>query len=355
MDHEPLWARHHVAVDGLEVEVFTQPAVNLALVHNRVPLVQAVTVRNAGEQPQLDVTVTVSLHGQGAELSDPWSRTFEGELAPGEEFSWSDLGTVHPSYEHPAGLNESHPATLRVVASRTWGDDAELAVPIDVLAANEWLNAPIFYSSLAAFAQPNTRAVGAVLDAASDILREETKDASLGGYQKGPERAAQIAAAIYAALHRRGVRYIDPPASFEDTGQRFRTTAQVSDERFGACINLAVTYAACFEQAGLAKAAQAPRYLPRFGRISRDSAASHHPKLSHDEVIAKVQTDGGAEQRPRDASTVRPSSAEPTLATIVRQAQVTAACSPRGGAGLDRCAGRGGRRAFRAGRQAGCR
>lgn len=251
MDHEPLWARHHVAVDGLEVEVFTQPAVNLALVHNRVPLVQAVTVRNAGEGPQLDVTVTVSLHGQGMDLTVPWTRTFEGELAPGQEFSWSDLGTVHPGHEHLAGLNESHPATLRVVASRTWGDDAELAVPIDVLAHNEWFNAPIFYSSLAAFVQPNTRAVGAVLDAASDILRKETKDASLQGYQQGPERAALIAAAIYAALHRRGIRYIDPPASFEQTGQKVRTTAQVLDERFGTCVDLAVAYAACLEQAGL--------------------------------------------------------------------------------------------------------
>ncbi|WP_210492100.1 DUF4011 domain-containing protein [Patulibacter sp. SYSU D01012] len=251
MDHEPLWARHHVVRDGLEVEVFTQPAVNLALVHNRVPLVQSVQVRNAGEVPQVDVTVTVSLHGQGADLSEPWTRTFDGELAPGREVSWSDLPTVHPAHEHLAGLNESHPATLRVVASRTWGDDAELAIPIDVLAANEWFNAPIFFSSLAAFVQPNTRAVGTILDAAAELLRKETGDSSLGGYQKGPERAAQIAAAIYAALHARRIRYIDPPASFEDTGQKVRTTAQVLEERFGTCVDLAVTYAACLEQAGL--------------------------------------------------------------------------------------------------------
>lgn len=30
-----------------------------------------------------------------------------------------------------------------------------------------------------------------------------------------------------------------------------RTTAQVLDERFGTCIDLAVTYAACIEQTGL--------------------------------------------------------------------------------------------------------
>lgn len=40
MHHEPVWVSRSAAVDGLEVEVSTQPAVNLALVHNRVPLVQ---------------------------------------------------------------------------------------------------------------------------------------------------------------------------------------------------------------------------------------------------------------------------------------------------------------------------
>lgn len=251
MDHEPLWARHHVASDDLEVEVFTQPAVNLALVHNRVPLVSSVTVRNSGQQPQVDVTVTVSLHGQGVGLSEPWTRTHDGELAPGAEIAWSDFGSVHPTYEHLAGLNESHPATLRAVASRTWGDDAELAIALDVLAHNEWFHAPIFFASLAAFVQPNTRAVHSVLDAAADVLRTETGDGSISGYQAGPERAAQIAAAVYAALRGRGIRYINPQASFEQTGQKVRTTAQVLDDRFGTCIDLSVAYAACLEQAGL--------------------------------------------------------------------------------------------------------
>ncbi|WP_196249895.1 hypothetical protein [Rhodococcoides fascians] len=135
--------------------------------------------------------------------------------------------------------------------SRLWGEDINLDAPIRVLAHNEWFNAPVFFDSLAAFVQPNTRAVNSVLDAASNLLGSATGDPSLGGYQKGPERAAQIAAGIYEALRHQQIRYIDPPASFEHTGQKIRTTAQVLDERFGTCIDLAVTYAACLEAVGI--------------------------------------------------------------------------------------------------------
>jgi hypothetical protein len=130
-------------------------------------------------------------------------------------------------------------------------DDLVHRIPIQILAHNEWFNAPIFYDSLAAFVQPNTRAVRKVLDEASDLLQRQMSSASLDAYQQGPERAALIAAAVYEALRTHEIRYISPPASFENTGQKVRTTTQVLDERFGTCIDLAVTYAACIEQTGL--------------------------------------------------------------------------------------------------------
>ncbi len=56
---------------------------------------------------------------------------------------------------------------------------------------------------------------------------------------------------MYESLRSRRIRYIEPPASFERTGQKVRTTAQVLEDRFGTCIDLAVAYAACLEAAGL--------------------------------------------------------------------------------------------------------
>lgn len=135
--------------------------------------------------------------------------------------------------------------------SQRFKDDVVYRIPIQLLAHNEWFNAPIFYDSLAAFVQPNTRAVRKVLGEAADLLQKQTSSASLDAYQQGPERAALIANAVYEALRAHEIRYISPPASFENTGQKVRTTAQVLEERFGTCIDLAVTYAACIEQTGL--------------------------------------------------------------------------------------------------------
>ncbi|NKS42692.1 DUF3320 domain-containing protein [Rhodococcus hoagii] len=237
--------------EGLEVRVLGQPAVNLALAHNGVPLISALTVTNTSDTPMTDVTVSVQLHGNGRELAPAWSRTHDGVLAAGAEVSWTDFAAFTPPVDYLRGLNESHPASITVTVSRLWADKAELATPIRVLAHNEWYNAPIYYEALAAFVQPNTRAVLSVLDGASEILGRNTDSAAIDGYQGGPERAAQIAAAVYESLRSRRIRYIEPPASFERTGQKVRTTAQVLEDRFGTCIDLAVAYAACLEAAGL--------------------------------------------------------------------------------------------------------
>ncbi|OQQ26371.1 DNA/RNA helicase [Prescottella equi] len=237
--------------EGLEVRVLGQPAVNLALAHNGVPLISALTVTNTSDASMTDVTVSVQLHGNGRELAPAWSRTHDGVLAAGAEVSWTDFAAFTPPVDYLRGLNESHPASITVTVSRLWADKAELATPIRVLAHNEWYNAPIYYEALAAFVQPNTRAVLSVLDGASEILGRNTDSAAIDGYQGGPERAAQIAAAVYESLRSRRIRYIEPPASFERTGQKVRTTAQVLEDRFGTCIDLAVAYAACLEAAGL--------------------------------------------------------------------------------------------------------
>jgi hypothetical protein len=251
MSDTAVWPAHVVERNGLRIDVHAQPALNLALVHNRVPLITEVAVTNESDTPLNGLHVSVRLHGGDGELAPEWSRSLAEDLLPGGTHTWNDLGDVVPGIEHLRHLNESYPGAIVIVASQRFKDDVVQRIPIQILAHNEWFNAPIFYDSLAAFVQPNTRAVRRVLDEASDLLREQTSSASLDAYQQGPERAALIAAAVYETLRAHQIRYISPPASFENTGQKVRTTAQVLDERFGTCIDLAVTYAACVEQTGL--------------------------------------------------------------------------------------------------------
>jgi hypothetical protein len=251
MSDTAIWPAHVVERNGLRIAVHAQPAVNLALIHNRVPLITEIAVTNDSDVAVSGLQLSVRLHGSDGELAPEWSRSLTEDLSPGGTYTWNDLGEVAPDMEHLKHLNESYPGAIVVAASQRFKDDVIHRIPIQILAHNEWFNAPIFYDSLAAFVQPNTRAVRRVLDEASDLLQKQTSSASLDAYQQGPERAALIAAAVYEALRTHEIRYISPPASFENTGQKVRTTAQVLDERFGTCIDLAVTYAACIEQTGL--------------------------------------------------------------------------------------------------------
>ena len=248
---QPTDATHRIEEGGLVVELFAHPAANLALVHNGIPLITALSIRNTSNQDAIDVQASVQLFGRGHPISPEFDEVIDGPLAPGSAFQWDNFAEVVPEVDHLQELNESYPATIYVSVKHLWSRPIQLKVPIRVLAHNERFNAPIYYSSLSAFVQPNTRAVSSVLAIASTLLEKQTGNSSLGGYQSGPERAAYIAGAVYEALRSKGIRYISPPASFEQSGQKIRTTAQVLEERFGTCIDLAVTYAACLEAAGL--------------------------------------------------------------------------------------------------------
>ncbi|MDS1116650.1 DUF4011 domain-containing protein [Gordonia westfalica] len=284
--------RTHVAEHaGLRIVLHAHPAINLALVHNDVPLITALEVINTSDAEMTDLTATVHLHGRGVELTPSTSRTYDGRIAAGADVLWDDFSSFLPPIDELRDLNESYQATVTVTVQSLWTETAQLTVPIRVLAHNEWFNSPVFYDSLAAFVQPNTHAVTSVLDAAAEILRTNTGDASLGGYQGGRERAALIAAAVYEALRTRQIRYIDPPASFENTGQKVRTTSQVLEERFGTCIDLSVTYAACLEAAGIRPLIWITENHAFTGFL-REETGLPHPSLTDQNALLNLAESG---------------------------------------------------------------
>ena len=262
---------------ALEVTVRHFPATNYALAHNSIPVVHEVEAVNRSSTGRTaPVTVVATLESaDGRELAEPTTVDIPG-IEPRSGFFSPDRGLVRPRLPEIAGRTESFPAELRLrlegdpgvgietISAADLAEEAERAgqevdlaevtavqPPFRILAENEWFNAPAFFESLTAFVQPNTPEVRRVLTEASRLLRERTGDSSLQGYQSGPTRAATIALAIYEALRAEDIRYINPPASFENTGQRIRSTSEVLNTRFGTCIDLSVTYAAVCEAAGL--------------------------------------------------------------------------------------------------------
>jgi hypothetical protein len=238
--------------DGdLRAELLVQPAINYALVHNRVPVVRHVSVTNQTGLPLTDLRVTLELLAPDGPLAPAWSRVVSTPLPPGSTLGWEDFAEFVPDQGRLRGNDEAFPVDYRLTIARPGQPAARLTAPSSVLAHNEWFNSPALYETLAAFVQPNTRAVDAVLRSAAQILLDRTGSGSLQGYQAGPERASQIAGAVYEALRRLGIHYQNLPASFENTGQKVRGTAVVLDGRMGNCLDLSVTYAACLEAAGL--------------------------------------------------------------------------------------------------------
>jgi len=230
---------------GVRLQIEFQPRVNYSLVLSGIPFIRAVVVHNetGADLPAVELAAALGLT-TGAEVV--WRRSIAGPLVAGGVTRIDDPRDFDLFSPLLAGASESAIATLDVTAN-----EARILATVEVSAFNEWLNFPGLHASIAAFVQPNTSAVTTILRAASDLLLKKTNSGSLEGYQSGPERAHQLAAAIYESIRALGVTYINPPASFERTGQKVRTTEQVLRDRFGTCVDLAVLYAACLEAVGL--------------------------------------------------------------------------------------------------------
>ena len=236
--------------ERVRVELMYPPAMFYALVHNNVQIVRYLKVENLSDEDLAEIDVVLDLFGPDGQLAESWTRHVP-LLEAERHISWDDFREFTPDVQAIKGTNESFPITYRVTV-RTGADDATyLKVPSQVLAHNEWLASPTLYDSIAAFTQPNTKSVKHVLRAASELLEKSTGSSSLQGYQAGPERAALIGAAIYEAIRQQRVAYVGMPASFEDTGQKVRTTDEVLTDHIGNCIDISVTYAACLEAAAL--------------------------------------------------------------------------------------------------------
>lgn len=120
------------------------------------------------------------------------------------------------------------------------------------LAKNEWGGASYMPELLAAFVMPNDPGVSTILKQAGEALRSAGEQPSLNGYQSGSrQRVWQIASAIWTAVSSRRLVYVEPPASFEEHGQKIRLPSEILETGLATCLDTTVLFAAALEQAGL--------------------------------------------------------------------------------------------------------
>lgn len=236
-----------LAASGVRVVVTYRESVNYALVHNQVsPLVQILLSSGNPEPVEVDA---LAFRLESAARSD--RRSFPPvTLQPGDSLTL-DSSRLEWALDHTqfAALEEATAARL-LVEARINGVMHVAEAPIRLLARNEW-NGLMVPELLAAFITPNAPEISGMLSRVSGVLADRTGDPSLQGYQAGRERALEIGAAIYDVLAGYAIRYVNPPASFETDGQKIRPVETVLGDRWGTCLDLALTFAAAVEQAGL--------------------------------------------------------------------------------------------------------
>lgn len=231
----------------VELRVDVDSRVNFAMQQNDVPVVKALHIENRADTPLRDLEVRISAEPAFAE---GWGSRV---AAVGEHATYNlesvDLD-LSPGFL--GELTERVRGLLRAEVRREGEILAHSTTPVELLARDEWGGLSSLPEILAAFVMPNHPAIQGVLRSTAEFMSHWTGDPSLNGYQsRDPRRVYTMAAAVYAALQRLQLTYVNPPASFENEGQRVRLPDRILESRMATCLDVALLAAGCLEQAGL--------------------------------------------------------------------------------------------------------
>lgn len=227
----------------LNLELDFAPMVSYVMYQNRMETVLTAFVSNDGEpvtgarfrissNPAFfrEVTSAADLIDTGDRLDLTNDPSFKVELDP------SLIMTLTERMESEVTLEVS--VDGEVIASAT--------CRVSVLPFDDWPGCEMA-ETIASFVTPNSPSLTKVRASASDIMRGWGKSPSLEGYQGDRDRVLTMGAAVFAALRRANINYVNPPAGFESRGQRVRLPDQVLENHEGTCLDLAVLYASALE------------------------------------------------------------------------------------------------------------
>ncbi|MFZ3579161.1 DUF3320 domain-containing protein [Virgibacillus sp. DJP39] len=220
--------------------------VSFALQQNHVPVIKFLSIKNAS----IDVYSNVSLEiTANPDFAESYSINLQG-LEPGEVIE------VRPdlqlSSEFLSKLDESMSGHLQL---KITSNDVELYrnhLPIDILSFDSWPGSSVLPEIISSFITPNRPFVMDIVKQASNIMHNNTEVNSMDGYQSGdPNRVLAQLSAIFSAIQSHNIAYANPPASFEQQGQKIRFPDMIQEHRLGTCLDLTLLYAACAEAIGI--------------------------------------------------------------------------------------------------------
>lgn len=234
-------------VGTLRVEVQADPTVGYASIQNAVPVVRALRLSNGTENRIEGLEVVIACNpsfARGTKIR------FES-LAPGESRLISPLD-LHPDHGYLSDLQEGMSAAITASVMHGTEELAQTTQPIQVLAYDQWAGTRALPELLAAFSMPNNPAVDVLVGKASKLLRKSHSELSMDGYQsKSRDVVWKQVSALYSTIAAENLQYAEPPASFGSDGQKIRTADRILESKVATCLDLALLFASCLEQAGL--------------------------------------------------------------------------------------------------------
>jgi len=234
-------------LEAVTLEILHDPTVNYALQQNDVPIIKQLRITNSNGECLKDLVVHIEVE---PDFAIPWDGRVTS-LEPGASYAFGQL-PLQLSPKFLAELTERVAGTISVSVSASGQELKRETTRIDVLAYDEWSGLRSLPEVLAAFITPNHPVVEGIMTDAAGILSGWDPGASLCAYQtRRKQDVFRQGAAIYEAVRRRGLKYISPPASFEQSGQKVRLAERILEHGLGTCLDLSLFLASCFEQAGL--------------------------------------------------------------------------------------------------------
>src|SRR3712207_1712346 len=162
---------------AVAIQATSTPVLSYALAHNRVPVVSRLALTNHGGAVQ-GATVPLGVGDAEGPIGDPVELLVD--LDAGSTTVLNDVGLVMDAAAM-LQIEEQRPGSIEIDLLVDGEDVGGIAVPVQVLAANQWLAAPVplALEMLAAHVLPNHPSVTALIGEAADLLEQRTGSGSV--------------------------------------------------------------------------------------------------------------------------------------------------------------------------------
>lgn len=232
----------------LKISAKTGETYNFASQQCGSRLIWDVVIKNTSDSDSEDLTLSIN-----CDFEDILNRPYSVEIpviGAGQEYQIENID-LSVNTDKLANIEEKISANLIISVSNT-NTSAEEIFPVSFSTYNQWNGESMLLPS---FVMPNSESVKMLLANAAKKLEDWEQNGSFHGFTgyqtRNADNVIKQAGSIYAAIKEQNIIYNNPPASFEQVGQKIRLGEQIINDRQGTCLDMALLFSSCLEACGI--------------------------------------------------------------------------------------------------------